>query len=304
VSYLVLACSGLDKAEGSVSREVALVLAEEAGADIVCPVALARTPARYKRALAEKRLVVVDGCATRCAAKLAAAAEADVAHKLIVADVVKASGAALAPDLRLGPDALELARKMSDEIRTRMTAAATQRRVAAVAAPAAPVPAAAAADQPAGEAFTTPSDFVVIVHDKYEFRVPSTGFLFNANDVWVQTAGDRARVGISDYMQQRLTDITYVDLPQVGAAVEQFDEVCTVESTKAAFEVVSPVSGTVTAVNLALEDTPEAINEDPYGSWLVELQLSAWDEDRTLLVEGPAYATEVERKAAEDAENA
>jgi glycine cleavage system H protein len=63
---------------------------------------------------------------------------------------------------------------------------------------------------------------------------------------------------------------------------------------------VSPVSGTVLSVNRTLEDTPESINQDPYGSWIVELEMSAWEEDRTLLVDGPVYAAEVERKAAED----
>ena len=89
-------------------------------------------------------------------------------------------------------------------------------------------------------------------------------------------------------------------VPEIGATIEQFDDICTVESTKAAFEVVSPVSGRVVLVNEALEDAPEAINEDPYDSWIAELELSAWEEDRTLLVDGPAYAAEVERKAAED----
>jgi len=115
-----------------------------------------------------------------------------------------------------------------------------------------------------------------------------------------QVAGTRARVGISDYMQQRLTDITYVDPPKLGATIEQFDEVGTVESTKATFEVVSPVSGTVVRVNEAVQDVPESINESPYGAWIAELELSSWEEDRELLIDGPAYALEVERKAAED----
>ena len=148
--------------------------------------------------------------------------------------------------------------------------------------------------------FEAPSDFLVVVHDKYEFRIPSSGFFFNENDVWVQVAGSRARVGISDYMQQRLTDISFVDPPEVGTAIEQFGEVGSVESTKASFELVSPVSGTVVRVNEAVEDMPESINEDPYGSWIAELELTSWEEDQALLIDGPAYAADVERKAAED----
>jgi len=286
MSYAVLACTGLDKAEGSVTREVAIRLAQETGAEIVCPVVLNRTPARYKKTLAENRLIVVDGCATQCASKLAAAKGTKPAQKVIVSDVVKKSGGALEPDLRLGSDALELARKIVDDIKAAETAESKETR--------------AAKETPAVAEFESPSDFTVVVYDKYEFRVPLTGFLFNANDVWAQVAGSRARVGISDYMQQRLTDITYVDPPDVGTTIEQFDEVGTVESTKATFEVVSPVSGTVVKINEAVTDVPESINEDPYGSWIVELELTSWEEDQALLVDGPAYAADVERKAAED----
>jgi len=148
--------------------------------------------------------------------------------------------------------------------------------------------------------FESPLDFTVVVHDKYEFRIPVTGYFFNANDVWAQVGGGRARVGISDYMQQRITDITFVDPPAIGTTVQQFDDVGTIESTKATFEIVSPVSGTVVRANPAVADAPESINEDPYGAWIVELELAAWDEDRALLVDGPAYAVDVQRKAAED----
>jgi glycine cleavage system H protein len=286
MSYLILACTGLDKPEGSVAREVAIRLAEEAGAKIVCPVVLNRTPARYKKELADTPLIVVDGCATQCAGKLAAAIKVKVADKVMVSDVVKRSGEALAPELRLGPDALELARKIADDIDAAQAAPFKE----------APTPEKALAEAE----FETPVGFTVLTYDKYEFRIPLTGYFFNANDVWVQVAGTRARVGISDYMQQRLTDITYVDPPKLDATFEQFDEVGTVESTKANFGVVSPVSGTVVRINEAVTDAPESINEDPYGSWIVELELTAWDEDRDFLVDGPAYAAEVERKAAEE----
>jgi glycine cleavage system H protein len=294
MSYLVLACTGLDKPEGSVAREVAMRLAEEDGAEIVCPVVLNRTPARYRKALADKRLVVIDGCATRCAGRLAASAGAKPAYMTQVTETLKRLRVTLGSDLRLGPEGLKLAARLVDEIMTREAAPCE------------------VADEGAGEgglgatgsaawgAFADPGDSLLVVHDKYEFRIPLSGYYFNGNDVWVQVAGDRARIGISDYMQQRLTDITYVDPRGLGTTVEQFDELGTVESTKATFEVISPVSGTIVAVNQALEDEPEAINEDPYGSWIAELELSSWEEDRAMLSDGPAYAAEVERKAAED----
>lgn len=285
MSYLILACTGLDKPEGSVAREVAIRLAEEAGAEIVCPVVLNRTPARYKKTLAGGPVIVVDGCATQCAGKLAAAAGVKPAQKIVVSQVAKEAGAALPPDLRLGPEALELARTIADGIKGAQGALSQE---------------AQAPGQAAEVEFENPAGFTVVTYDKYEFRIPLTGYFFNANDVWAQVAAGRARVGISDYMQQRLTDITYFDPPKIGATVGQFDEVGTVESTKANFEIVSPVSGVVARINETVSDAPELINEDPYGSWLVELELTDWDEDRDLLIDGPAYAADVERKAAEE----
>jgi glycine cleavage system H protein len=286
MSYIVLACTGLDKPEGSVAREVALRLAEEAGAEIVCPVSLNRTPARYKKALAQNRVVVVDGCATQCAGRLAATAGVKPAQKMVVSQVAKRLGVVLRPELRLAPEALEFARGIVDEIGLTQAGASDE----------------APGDGEPGRAveFEAASDFALVVHDKYEFRIPLEGYFFNSNDVWAQVAGNRARIGISDYMQQKLTDITYVGMPKIGATIAQFDEAATVESTKATFEVLSPVSGTVVAANAAVGDAPESINEDPYGAWIAELELSDWDEDLSLLSDGPAYAAEVERKAAED----
>lgn len=289
MSLAILACTGLDKPEGSVAREVAIQVAEETGAEIICPVVLNRTPARYKKALAENRLIVVDGCATQCASKLATAAEKKPAQKVVVSDLLKNSGGSLESELRLGADGLALVQAIVDDIKgneATETAKSLEAGGATVAS--------------AGVVFEPPSNYLVIVHDKYEFRIPSSGFFFNENDVWAQVSGNRARVGISDYMQQRLTDISFVDPPQIGASIEQFGEVGSVESTKATFELVAPVSGTVVGVNEAVEDIPESINEDPYGSWIAELELTSWEEDQTLLIDGPAYAADVQRKAAED----
>lgn len=282
----ILACTGLDKPEGSVAREVAIRLTEETGAEIICPVVLNRTPGRYKKALVESRLIVVDGCATQCASKLAAAAEKKPAQKVVVSDVLKKSGRTIGSKLRPDADALVLAGQIVKDILAAEAGESGKGKR----------PQAAATDVE----FESPSDFITVVHDKYEFLIPREGFFFNANDVWVQVAGARGRVGISDYMQQRLTDISFVDPPEVGAAIEQFGEVGSVESTKASFELVSPVSGTVVKVNEAVEDIPESINEDPYGSWIAELELTSWEEDQALLVDGPAYAEDVQRKAADD----
>ncbi len=94
---------------------------------------------------------------------------------------------------------------------------------------------------------------------------------------WVRPLGDggTVRVGITDYAQDALGDVVYVDLPESGTTVEGNAAVGEVESTKSVSEIYAPVSGTVTAVNEALADNPQLINEDPYGEgWLCEIAVT------------------------------
>ncbi|PLW81417.1 glycine cleavage system protein H [Kineobactrum sediminis] len=92
---------------------------------------------------------------------------------------------------------------------------------------------------------------------------------------WLAVEGNIATVGITDFAQQQLGDIVFVDLPEPGKEIEQGDEVVVIESVKAAGEIKSPVAGTVVAINEALADTPETVNEDPMGDgWFLKLHIS------------------------------
>ena len=95
---------------------------------------------------------------------------------------------------------------------------------------------------------------------------------YTGSHEWLLDLGNGSyRVGLSDYAQNSLGDIVFIDLPQPGDAVTAESSMGDVESVKAVSEVLSPVSGTVTAVNEALSTAPEAINADPYGAWLIEV---------------------------------
>jgi glycine cleavage system H protein len=166
----VLCCNGLDKVEGSVAREVALRLSEETGAEIICPVALNRAPTRYKKTLAADRLIVVDGCATRCASKLAAASQATPVQKVLVSDAAKSAERPPEPSLRLGPEALLRAQAIVDEIRAAEAAVQEAGMPADAATP--PEMAAGAGSPEVATAFVPPTEFEIVTHDKYEFRIP------------------------------------------------------------------------------------------------------------------------------------
>jgi glycine cleavage system H protein len=89
---------------------------------------------------------------------------------------------------------------------------------------------------------------------------------------WVRIEDDLAVVGISDAAQDMLSDVVFVELPEVGEEVSAGDAIATVESVKSAEEVVAPVSGTVVEINSELEDTPEFVNESPYKAWFFKIQ--------------------------------
>ena len=104
---------------------------------------------------------------------------------------------------------------------------------------------------------------------------------------WVKPAGETARVGISDYAQDQLGDIVFVELPGVGDTFEKEDEFGTLESVKAVSELYMPVGGEVTAINEALEDAPELVNNDPYGEgWMIEIKASDPSETEALMDKG------------------
>ncbi len=97
---------------------------------------------------------------------------------------------------------------------------------------------------------------------------------YTKEDEWLKVEGDTGTVGITDYAQNALGDIVFVELPKPGASVEAGKSFGTVESVKAVSELYSPVSGTITAVNTELADAPEKVNADPYGAWMIKVKLT------------------------------
>ena len=105
---------------------------------------------------------------------------------------------------------------------------------------------------------------------------------YTKEDEWLKIEGNNGTIGITDYAQNALGDIVFVELPKPGATVEAGKSFGTVESVKAVSELYSPVSGSVTAVNEELANSPEKINTDPYGAWMIKVQLSKQDSDNLM----------------------
>lgn len=102
---------------------------------------------------------------------------------------------------------------------------------------------------------------------------------------WVTGSGDTVKVGVTDYAQDQMGDIVYVELPEVGATFEKGDEFGTLESVKAVSELYIPIGGEIVAVNEDLGDGPELINQEPYANWLIEIKPSDMGEIEQLLTE-------------------
>lgn len=108
--------------------------------------------------------------------------------------------------------------------------------------------------------------------------------LYSTDHEWIQITGKRARIGITDYAQDALGDVVYVQVPEMGATVAAGESFSEVESTKSVSDIYAPVSGAVVEVNSEVGSDPGAINTDPYGSgWLCIIEMSAPDEAAQLL---------------------
>lgn len=107
---------------------------------------------------------------------------------------------------------------------------------------------------------------------------------FHKEHCWVRIEGNKATIGITDYAQEELGDIVYIEPPDIGVDVSMNEEITEIESTKTTSPVISPISGRIIDVNEELEDSPELINEDPYGrGWISVLEMSDTSEAEHLM---------------------
>jgi len=123
-----------------------------------------------------------------------------------------------------------------------------------------------------------------------DYEIPDT-LCYSREHEWVRIEGKEAVVGITDYAQKQLHEIVYVEVQKVGANIEQFQAMGTVESVKSVSDIFAPVSGTITKVNEELAESPEILNQDPYGKgWLARINLKDFKNDLKKLLTAQQYA--------------
>jgi glycine cleavage system H protein len=128
------------------------------------------------------------------------------------------------------------------------------------------------------------------------------GLKYSKEHEWVLVEGNTATIGITEFAQEELGDIVYVELPEVGEKIVKDDPFGAVESVKAVSDIYAPVSGSVLEINDVLPDNPETINDDPYGDgWMIRVELSDTD-DLTDLMDAEEYAEYVQQQKENDEE--
>lgn len=137
--------------------------------------------------------------------------------------------------------------------------------------------------------------------DKFIFRV-ATDRYYSSEGLWAKADGKMVRIGLTDFWQQRHGDVAFAEIEPVGTTLTAEDVISTVETIKVDIELTSPVSGTIVEVNPDMEDSPELINQDPYGQgWLALIEVTDWETERARLMDPQAYFTLMKGQAEEEA---
>ena len=144
-------------------------------------------------------------------------------------------------------------------------------------------------------------EFLETTVDKFIFRV-ATDRYYSSEGMWAKAEGNHVRIGLTDFLQQRSGDVAFAEVKQIGTQLSFGDEVSVIETIKVDISLSSPVSGTVLEVNPAMDDSPEVINQDPYGEgWLAVVEASNWETDKNQLLDAHAYFTMMRGQAEEEA---
>lgn len=144
-------------------------------------------------------------------------------------------------------------------------------------------------------------EFIQTTVDKFTFKV-ATDRLYNTEGIWVKEEDSKLRVGVSDFIQQRSGDIAFADVQPVGTELEPGDLLANIETIKVDMELASPISGSIVEVNPAMDDAPEAINQDPYGAgWILIIAPNNWEAERDELLDAERYFEQMKAEAEEEA---
>ncbi len=143
-------------------------------------------------------------------------------------------------------------------------------------------------------------DFLETTVDKFTFKVATDRF-YTAEGVWAKEENGHVRIGLSDFVQQRSGDVAFAEVKPSGTGLAAGEEMAVIETIKVNITYTSPVNGKIVEVNPGTSETPETINQDPYGAgWLAVMEVNNWEAERTRLLDPQAYFKVMKGQAEEE----
>jgi glycine cleavage system H protein len=144
------------------------------------------------------------------------------------------------------------------------------------------------------------TEYLETTVDKFIFKV-ATDRLYSSEGLWARAEGNRIRIGLSDFLQQRNGDVAFAEVKPLDTNIWVGQEIAGIETIKVTISLSSPVAGRVAAINPAMSTTPELINQDPYGEgWLAIIEATNWEADRPALMDSQAYFSLMKGQAEEE----
>ncbi len=144
------------------------------------------------------------------------------------------------------------------------------------------------------------AEFLETTYDKFVFKVKN-GFFYSSEDFWAHPQGQHAVIGVTDFLQKAKGDVAFLEMVEAGTQIKQGEEAGKIETIKATFGIISPVTGTIVEVNEELEAGSYLINEDPYGKgWVYKVELTDFENDKKNLLQPETYFELMKEKIAEE----
>ena len=236
----IIPCAGYDRPGGKITRAVSERLMKNHDDVIIGSIGALFTERPGEiRDYRTSQIICLNGCGTNCASEIALARGREDVVVISIPETVR-SAESFEEKIKLAVEAVE------DKFE-KVTAEEPK----------------IAPEEPSREI-----EYLEEKIDKFTIQV-AKGFKYSDNDFWVHVEGEHARIGVSDFLQQKMSDVYFVELAEPGTHVEMFDDAGVIESMKILLEIIVPLSGTIVEVNESLEDKPELVNENPYDQgWL------------------------------------
>ncbi len=281
-ALFLLPCGGVERKTGQLTARTAVECAKQ---NIIPKLQLepsfpqvATNKQRFEAIVQQAKIIAVDGCGQKCVTKLLHDLDVKPFASFPMPELLKKNKLQLTPGTLLSADEEKMvpgiAQYLSERVQVLLMPKTEENKIDIT------------SFKPTYE------NWLEYQQSKFTFKVPvkRDDFYFNWNDAWAYRQGKWFFIGISDYLQQHIGDVTVVELPKVGDRVEQLESSGSIETVKTVIDLIAPLSGKIVSVNSLLTDSPEKINQSPYEEgWICVVEPTDFSKERENLMSSPEY---------------